>query len=443
MTSAITRYVTAVVATAIVATTAVGVYAGMPSPEEAKAAFFFGSLTLAALLLRYEGSKSGASGSISFLPALSLVVVAPTVAAPLVIAFASFVAESAVKRPRIRVLFNLSQMAIATSAASVAVLVNRSLAPHWAGHLVIGLAGATVLFHLINTALVAGAIAIESNKRISDVWVSGALRTLPYDIMAVPVVYLLVWAYQEKGAATVMLFVVPVLGLRQLYKQNWELERANEELLEVMVKAIEARDPYTSGHSIRVARYAIEIGRLTKLDTRTLESLRISAMLHDVGKIHQEYAGVLQKQDRLTDDEMRLMESHPIRSAELVGKVSKLRYLLPAIRAHHERWDGRGYPDQLAGAAIPLLSRYIAIADTVDAMTSSRPYRSALPLSVVKQEVTAGIGRQFDPEIAGILLRPANWSRFESLILESHPQSVEAETSEALERSGGSSKVSL
>jgi HD-GYP domain-containing protein (c-di-GMP phosphodiesterase class II) len=424
MTSAITRYVTAVVATALVATTAVGVYAGMPASEEIRAAVFFGSLTLATLLLRYEGSKSGASGSISFLPALSLAVVAPTFAAPLVIAFAQLVAESVVKRPRIRVVFNLSQMAIATSAACVAVLLSRSLSSYWTGHLVLGLVGATVLFHLINTALVAGAIAIESNKRLSDVWVSGALRTLPYDIMAVPVVYLLVWAYQEKGAATVMLFVVPVLGLRQIYKQNWELERANEELLEVMVKAIEARDPYTSGHSIRVARYAIEIGRLTKLDSRTLESLRISAMLHDVGKIHQEYAGVLQKQDRLTDDEMRLMESHPIRSAELVGKVSKLRYLLPAIRAHHERWDGRGYPDQLAGSQIPLLARYIAIADTVDAMTSSRPYRSALPISVVKKEVTAGIGRQFDPEIASVLLRPANWARFEALILDSHLQPI-------------------
>jgi HD-GYP domain-containing protein (c-di-GMP phosphodiesterase class II) len=432
---AISYYVTAVTVTSLVAVAAVAVVAEAPTFDAVVAALFFGGLVLLSMLLRYEGSKSGASGTISFLPALALIVVSPTVLAPVSIGVAAVLAEIAARRPLRKLAFNAAQLTLATAVPVVAVSWLYKLTGSGLLSDFVALALASTAFHGVNTVAVATAIAIDSKRPLREVWIQGALRTLPYDLLAIPVVYLLVWSYRGQGITSVLLFVIPILGLRQFYKQNWELERTNEELLGVMVKAIEARDPYTSGHSLRVSRYAVAIGRICRLDTKTLESLRVAAMLHDVGKIHEEYATILQKNGPLDPDEAATMRRHPIRSAELVQQVSRLRPLTPAIRAHHERWDGRGYPDQLSGEGIPLVARYIAIADTIDAMTTSRPYRRALTLEEVELEIRAGVGTQFDPSIASRLLQDANWSLFveaaEESVREAHAE-VEARASSVL-----------
>ena len=171
-----------------------------------------------------------------------------------------------------------------------------------------------------------------------------------------------------------------------------------------MVKAIEARDPYTSGHSRRVSHYAKLIARALGLNSREIERIATAALLHDVGKIHEIYAPILRKPDKLTADEWAVMQTHPIKSAELVSTVSQLRDLVSAVRHHHENWDGSGYPDGLAGEQIPLGSRVVLIADTIDAMTTDRPYRKALGEVQVRSELTKYRGRQFDPKICDELL---------------------------------------
>src|SRR5256886_12694221 len=154
-----------------------------------------------------------------------------------------------------------------------------------------------------------------------------------------------------------------------------------------MVAAIDARAPYTSGHSRRVAEKARIIARAAGLGTRDTDKLSAAALLHDVGKIHEVFGPIISKPGRLTPEEQVIMRTHPVKSAELAGKVTELRDVVPLIRHHHENWDGTGYPDGLKGEAIPLGSRIIMFADTIDAMTTDRPYRAALDSTSVRKEL--------------------------------------------------------
>src|SRR5437016_844263 len=171
-----------------------------------------------------------------------------------------------------------------------------------------------------------------------------------------------------------------------------------------MVAAIEARDPYTSGHSRRVADKARVIAKAIGLREKDIERIVAAALLHDVGKIHEVFGPIISKPGRLTPEEQVIMRTHPVKSAELAGKVTELRDVVPLIRHHHENWDGTGYPDGIGGDAIPLGSRIIMFADTIDAMTTDRPYRAALGEAAVRGEMKKFRGSQFDPIIYDRLL---------------------------------------
>jgi putative nucleotidyltransferase with HDIG domain len=203
--------------------------------------------------------------------------------------------------------------------------------------------------------------------------------------------------------------IVPMLAVRQLYRTTVELTKVTEELLDLMVAAIEARDPYTSGHSQRVARASEVIARALGLHPNETERVTVAALLHDVGKIDEEFAPILAKEGRLTPDEWAIMKRHPIRSAELVGLLSTLQDIIPAVRHHHENWDGTGYPSGLKGEEIPRGSRIIMFADTLDAITTDRPYRKALTIEEARSEFIKFRGRQFDPLICDCILAPEVW----------------------------------
>jgi HD-GYP domain-containing protein (c-di-GMP phosphodiesterase class II) len=228
---------------------------------------------------------------------------------------------------------------------------------------------------------------------------------LLYDILASPLGFLFAWVYTSKGVAGAFFLAIPLLAVRQLFRTSWQLEQATQDLLQLMVKAIEARDPYTSGHSQRVQEYSVMIGRAYGLSSRTCDRLGTAALLHDVGKIHEIYAPILRKPDKLTPEEWEIMRTHPTKSAELVSTVSHLKDLVDPVRHHHENWDGSGYPHALAGDAIPLWARIITIADTIDAMTTDRPYRKALTVDLVRIELASMAGRQFDPDLCVALLQ--------------------------------------
>lgn len=169
--------------------------------------------------------------------------------------------------------------------------------------------------------------------------------------------------------------------------------------IQALAAAVDAKDPYTQGHSQRVADYATALARHVGASQPELDLLHTTGTLHDVGKIGVPDA-ILKKPGRLDDEERAIMETHPVLGEVIVRKAPQLAATLPGVRHHHERWDGKGYPDGLAGEAIPLMARYLALADTFDAMTSDRPYRKGLSLEIALTEIRKGAGTQFDPDLA-------------------------------------------
>jgi HD-GYP domain-containing protein (c-di-GMP phosphodiesterase class II) len=185
-----------------------------------------------------------------------------------------------------------------------------------------------------------------------------------------------------------------------------ELSRLLFNVVQSLVAAIEAKDRYTRGHSQRVYRLAVRIGQRLRLSEDDLQTLAWAALLHDIGKIAID-GQILNKIEKLSDAEFAAIKSHPERGCRVLEPIPQLHRVLPGIRHHHERWDGRGYPDGLRGEAIPLLARIVAVADTYDAIVSKRAYRPAGTLSYALDEIRAGAGTQFDPVVAQAMLELA------------------------------------
>ncbi|MDX6491732.1 MAG: hypothetical protein QOD43_1977 [Gaiellaceae bacterium] len=174
-------------------------------------------------------------------------------------------------------------------------------------------------------------------------------------------------------------------------------------MLSMLSRAIEARDPYTRGHSTRVTELAEAVAQRLGWSEERIASLRVGGPLHDIGKLAVSDE-VLCKEGRLDDDELAQIREHPKIGAKLLLRVTSLREAIPYVLYHHERWDGTGYPSGKAGEEIPVEARVLAIADAFDAMTSDRPYRSALSREEALAEVERCAGTQFDPKIARVFL---------------------------------------
>ena len=189
----------------------------------------------------------------------------------------------------------------------------------------------------------------------------------------------------------------------ELKDKNEELEQAYLDTIGILRQTVEAKDPYTRGHSDRVSAYSVLIGQKMGLDEESIHILRIGGLFHDIGKIGIPDS-ILLKESKLDDEEYSQIKNHPSIGAHILGDAAVFKDIIPIVKHHHERFDGKGYPSQLQGTSIPLLARIAAVADTFDAMTSKRSYRDAMPLEVVIAEIERCSGTQFDPEIATIFL---------------------------------------
>lgn len=189
----------------------------------------------------------------------------------------------------------------------------------------------------------------------------------------------------------------------ELAESNEKLEQAYLDMVETLRHTVEAKDTYTRGHSDRVSEYSVLIGEKLNLSEEELKILRIGGLFHDIGKIGIPDR-ILLKTERLTDDEYSEIKNHPSIGAHILGSASIFKSIIPIVKHHHEKYDGKGYPSALKGEEIPYLARIAAIADTFDAMTSRRSYRDALDLQFVKDEIERCKGTQFDPKLADIFL---------------------------------------
>ena len=336
------------------------------------------------------------------------------------------------RQPVLKACFNVAQRVLATTGAILvyqavggsvppAYLVpGATVAPSVIAIDVVAFFGASFVYFLLNSAAVSGAVAISRGASFTEVWSKSSFWVLGYDVGASSIALFIAWVFLKFDSPDsvsrlgFLAIFLPIIAAKHIYtKLNTlqslydELDSAHERLelnvreqLEMMVKSIEARDPYTSGHSRRVAALSKAIAEEMGLPTQTVSDIETAALLHDVGKIHAEFAPLLSKEGRLTEEEWEIMKTHAAKSAELVGLFSRFQgSILAMVRHHHERWDGKGYPDGIAAESIPLGARIIMVSDTIDAMTTDRPYRKALPFEKVVSELLKYRGIQFAPDL--------------------------------------------
>ncbi len=352
---------------------------------------------------RLQGATNAAATLTPFLVAVILYPGWPTTAlVTLAILFGEFSKKG---QPGIKRVFNTAQQSLAASAAILAYVAAGGSSLQRNPHLQLGPeAAATIAYLFVNTLSVAAVVALSERKAILQVWIPNLKGSFFNYLVSIPWVHAFAMVYAKFGFEGVFFISFLLIGLRQLNQATIQLRKYNRELLELLVQTVEMRDPYTSGHSQRVSRYAKIVARAYGLPSKKIERIAIAALLHDVGKIHEIFEPILKKPGKLTPEERATMELHPLKSVELAEKVSELEDVLPDIRHHHENFDGTGYPDRLAGSQIPLGARIIMFADTIDAMTTDRPYRKALTETEVRAELLRMKGRQFDPDICEALL---------------------------------------
>ena len=367
----------------------------------------FVALGLGLELVEHRLALGSATGSIAFVVYLAAAVVFGPVWCAVIAGLSLAIAHLLIGKPPVKILFNVSQNVFAlVMGSAVYVLAGGQVQPSSLDHAVVPFIGLVIVYFAINSSAVSGVVALSEGRRFSEVWVRNTWSLAAYDMIASALGLGIAWLYLRFGVLGMAAVVVPILFLRHTYLVNLQLQSTNRELLDLMVKAIEARDPYTSGHSQRVAELARTLARELGLSYKELEQIQTAALLHDVGKIYEEFAPVLRKEGQLTVEERTVMQSHPVRSAELVSTISNLRgYVEKCVRHHHENFDGTGYPDRLGGNGIPIGARIVLVADTTDAMTTDRPYRKALGYVDVVRELETNAGKQFDPAIVAAFKR--------------------------------------
>jgi HD domain len=382
-----------------VSTTALYVLDPTIDSRELNAAVAFAVFSVFGALMPYSLSER-VEGSATFVTFLACVVLVPSWITVVCAAFVILLSQLMQRTGRTKTTFNVAQHCVALSCSVAAYRLTGSAGAVYGGEISpLALSAVFLAFFVANSAAVAAVVSAETKTGFIHLWRENSLRGFGLDVVAVPFVYVFVKVYVEFGMLATSAAAALILVVRQLNSTNEELNRSNKEILELTVTTLEARDPYTSGHSRRVSQYSRIIGQALALSTKQIERLTVAGLLHDVGKIHEVFAPILAKPGKLTAEERAIMESHPIKGAELVRISSQLRDTVEPIRHHHEAWDGSGYPDALAGEAIPIFARIIAIADTIDAMASDRPYRSGLSAEKIRAEVVRMSGIQFDPEM--------------------------------------------
>jgi len=351
-------------------------------------------------------SVARVGSSVVFIPFIASVLLFPHPWPMVIAGVTGVIAQTIVRRkPLPRALFNTAQYML---AVGLGVMAYAALGGHVGFDKLefsfVAFAALVIVFFAVNQGSVSLAVSLTSDISLRETWTRIAGGSPLYDLVSSSLAILLAFLFIKLQILGLAVLVLPLFFVRHVYQMNLQVERVNRELLELMVKAIEARDPYTSGHSVRVAEYARSMARELGLPPKHVDDVATAALLHDVGKIYEEFAPLLRKEGRLTPEERMLMQAHPVRSADLAGTIGEFRGKVQTdIRNHHENYDGTGYPDGLAGDEIPIGSRIIMIADTIDAMTTDRPYRKALTLQKAFDELKKLAGQQFDPKLVELV----------------------------------------
>jgi putative nucleotidyltransferase with HDIG domain len=313
----------------------------------------------------------------------------------------------------VQLLFNLSQVTVSSTAAYGAYKLVAVHVLHAPGPL--ALLVAAIVHFACNTAAMSTIIGLTEDKPIASVWGEFHLWLLPYYMVGAAIAGLIHFLNQHIGWQSSLL-VLPAIYLMyrsyRLYLGKLEAEKQHVEqvsslhlrTIEALALAIEAKDATTGEHLQRVRIYAMELAKELGLSEDETEALRAASVLHDIGKLAVP-EHIISKPGKLTPEEFEKMKIHPIVGAEILEQVHFPYPVVPIVRAHHEKWDGSGYPYGLAGEKIPIGARILAAVDCLDALASDRQYRKALPLDEAMAKVVADAGKSFDPGVVAILRR--------------------------------------
>ncbi|MFY9647735.1 MAG: HD domain-containing phosphohydrolase [Terriglobales bacterium] len=311
----------------------------------------------------------------------------------------------------IQVIFNLSQLTVATTAAyctfkllSVSILQQqRPLA----------LACAAIVYFLFNTCAMATVISLSGRKSIEQVWVEGYLWSFPYYLIGAAIAGFVSYLNRQIGWQTSLLALPAIYVIYRSYQlyvgkledgkvHAEEMSHLHLRTIEALALAIEAKDHNTREHLQRVRVYAMAVAKELGVTEEETEALRAASLLHDIGKLAVP-EHIISKPGKLTPEEFDRMKIHPIIGAEILEQVRFPYPVVPIVLSHHEKWDGTGYPRGLKGEEIPIGARILAAVDCLDALASHRQYRPALPLDLAMEKVAAEAGRGFDPRVVKIL----------------------------------------
>src|SRR5579863_2935261 len=326
---------------------------------------------------------------------------------------AQFYWRPARKLKRIQLIFNLSQVTVSSSVAYGAYKLVVVFVLHTPGPLALLVAAIT---HFgCNTAAMSTIIGLTEDKPVTKVWRDSYLWSFPYYMVGAAAAGLVTFLNKHIGWQSSLLVLPPIYLMYRsyrLYLSKLETEKLHAEqvsnlhlrTIEALALAIEAKDETTGEHLQRVRVYAMELAKDLGLSEDETEALRAASVLHDIGKLAVP-EHIISKPGKLTPEEFEKMKIHPIVGAEILEQVDFPYPVVPIVRAHHEKWNGTGYPNGLSGEDIPIGARILAAVDCLDALASDRQYRKALPLNEAMAKVVADAGKSFDPKVVAILKR--------------------------------------
>jgi len=339
--------------------------------------------------------------SVSFVIVIAAIILGGPAEAGIAAAFGFVTVRTARRVQPIRHLFNLSELALTGTCSALvfwSLMGARVDATEDIPRAFLPVLAATAAHFLVNTTLVATVFALVRGDRFRDVWRTQYAKLAGgYVAFALLGIVLATLYISGMGAASVIFLLVPLLVARGAFQSAIELETAYEATVRSLIKAIEAKDPYTRGHAERVSKLSEMTARAYGLSPQQCRVIRYVALMHDVGKLGVS-TKILAKPGKLTDEEYEHMKQHPIRGYEIVSEIDYLKQAADtAVRHHHERMDGRGYPDGLVGNDIPVIARIVMVCDAFDSMTSTRVYRKAKGIEDALVELHRCVGTQFDP----------------------------------------------
>jgi putative nucleotidyltransferase with HDIG domain len=366
------------------------------------------------------GKGRQARSSIAFVPLLACAVYFDPIVTLGIVAIVITVSNFALRKQTLmKGSFNVAQVVLAVGGAGI---VYRWIAAPAAGTGINVIAFAVLALVFFGTNIVLTTIAISLLRRDSFFTVLAHVvgprgSNLLYDLLASPIAAITAVLFSDYGIPGIIIVILPLILIRYSYLSKLQLEEANRDLLTALIKAIETRDPYTSGHSVRVSTLAKAIARDLSLSPRRTAHAETAALLHDIGKIDSVYSDVIRKPYDLNSAERSLIQTHATKGAELLESLNSVNAeVIAAVRYHHERYDGTGYPNGLKGTTIPLAARIIMVCDSIDAMLSDRPYRRALTIGQVHQELLRCSGSQFDPGIVEVIIARNTLKRAAGLV---------------------------